>query len=158
VIDLYTWPAPNGHKAQILVEELGIPYRVVPIDITRGDQHEPSYRAVNPNGKIPAIVDHAPLDGGAPVTVFESGAVMLYPAEKEKRFLPDWQHQLGTCCRPTDVGCGAACRRRDCRSARARMGTRCRTAAAVARCASALKPVTACPVGLGAVGLNGVIG
>jgi GST-like protein len=88
MIDLYTWPAPNGHKVQILVEELGIPYRVVPVDITRGDQHLPGYRAVNPNGKIPAIVDHAPQGGGAPVTVFESGAVMLYLAEKEKRFIP----------------------------------------------------------------------
>jgi GSH-dependent disulfide-bond oxidoreductase len=88
VIDLYTWPAPNGHKVQILVEELGIPYRVMPIDITQGDQHQPAYRLVNPNGKIPAIVDHAPSDGGAPLTIFESGAVMLYLAEKEGRFLP----------------------------------------------------------------------
>jgi GST-like protein len=64
MIDLYSWPAPNGHKVQILVEELGIPYRMIPIDITRGAQHEPSYRAINPNGRIPAIVDHAPLDGG----------------------------------------------------------------------------------------------
>lgn len=88
MIDLYTWAAPNGHKVQILVEELGIPYRLVPVDITRGDQHLPGYRAVNPNGRIPAIVDPAPQDGGAPVTVFESGAVMLYLAEKEKRFLP----------------------------------------------------------------------
>ena len=88
MIDLYTWPAPNGHKAQILVEELGIPYRLVPINITTGAQHEASYRAVNPNGKIPAIVDHAPQDGGAPFTVFESGALMLYLAEKEQRFLP----------------------------------------------------------------------
>jgi GSH-dependent disulfide-bond oxidoreductase len=88
VIDLYTWPAPNGHKVQILVEELGIPYRVMPIDITQGDQHQPGYRMVNPNGKIPAIVDHAPRDGGAPMRIFESGAVMLYLAEKEGRFLP----------------------------------------------------------------------
>jgi len=88
MIDLYSWPAPNGHKTQILVEELGIPYRLIPINITTGAQHEASYRAINPNGKIPAIVDHAPPDGGAPITVFESGAVMLYLAEKEKRFLP----------------------------------------------------------------------
>lgn len=88
MIDLYTWPAPNGHKAQILVEELGIPYRLIPINITTGAQHEASYRRVNPNGKIPAIVDHAPQDGGAPFTVFESGALMLYLAEKEGRFLP----------------------------------------------------------------------
>ncbi|EJL87116.1 glutathione S-transferase [Polaromonas sp. CF318] len=88
MIELYSWPAPNGHKAQILVEELGIPYRLIPINITTGAQHEAGYRAINPNGKIPAIVDHAPADGGAPFTVFESGALMLYLAEKEKRFLP----------------------------------------------------------------------
>lgn len=88
MIDLYSWPAPNGQKVQILVEELGIPYRLVPINITRGDQHEASYLAINPNGKIPAIVDHAPVGGGAPITVFESGAVMLYLAEKENRFIP----------------------------------------------------------------------
>lgn len=88
MIDLYTWPAPNGHKVQILVEELGIPYRVVPIDITQGDQHQPSYRAINPNGKIPAIVDHAPRDGGPPLTIFEGGAVMQYLADKAGRFLP----------------------------------------------------------------------
>jgi len=88
VIDLYTWPAPNGHKVQILVEELGIPYRVVPIDITKGAQHTPGYRAINPNGKIPAIVDHAPMGGGEPLTVFETGAIMVYLADKEKRFLP----------------------------------------------------------------------
>ena len=88
MIDLYSWPAPNGHKVHMLVEELGIPYRLMPIDITRGAQHEAGYRAINPNGKIPAIVDHAPADGGAPVTVFESGAVLLYLAEKVKRFLP----------------------------------------------------------------------
>jgi GSH-dependent disulfide-bond oxidoreductase len=88
MIDLYSWPAPNGHKVHMLVEELGIPYRLIPIDITRGAQHEASYRLINPNGRIPAIVDHAPLDGGAPVTVFESGAILLYLAEKEERFLP----------------------------------------------------------------------
>ena len=88
MIDLHTWPAPNGHKVHILVEELGIPYRVVPIDITQGDQHQPSYSSINPNGKIPAIVDHAPRDGGPPLTIFESGAVMQYLADKEGRYLP----------------------------------------------------------------------
>lgn len=88
MIDLYSWPAPNGHKVQILVEELGIPYRMIPINITDGAQHEPGNRAVNPNGKIPAIVDHAPMDGGAPFAVFETGAIMVYLAEKEHRFLP----------------------------------------------------------------------
>ena len=88
MLDLYTWPAPNGQKVQILVEELAIPYRVIPIDITRGAQHETAYRLINPNGKIPAIVDHAPSGGGAPVTVFETGAILVYLAEKEQRFLP----------------------------------------------------------------------
>ncbi|MBK0112658.1 MULTISPECIES: glutathione S-transferase family protein [unclassified Delftia] len=88
MIDLYSWAAPNGHKVQILVEELEIPYRVIPINITAGDQHTDAYRAINPNGKIPAIVDHAPADGGGPFTVFETGAIMVYLAEKEKRFLP----------------------------------------------------------------------
>lgn len=95
MIDLYSWPAPNGHKAHILVEELAIPYRIIPIDITSGDQHQTSYQAINPNGKIPAIVDHAPLDGGAPVTVFETGAILLYLAEKEGRFLPTDPRQRG---------------------------------------------------------------
>lgn len=93
MIDLYSWPAPNGHKAHILVEELEIPYRIIPIDITNGDQHMTSYRAINPNGKIPAIVDHNPLDGGSPVTVFETGAILLYLAEKENRFLPAERRQ-----------------------------------------------------------------
>lgn len=88
MIDLYSWAAPNGHKVQILVEELGIPYRVIPINITAGDQHSRSYRQINPNGKIPAIVDHAPMDGGKPFTVIETGAIMVYLAEKENRFLP----------------------------------------------------------------------
>lgn len=88
MIDLYSWAAPNGHKVQILVEELAIPYRIIPINITSGAQHEANYRAVNPNGKIPAIVDHDPQDGGDPLTVFETGAIMMYLAEKEGRFLP----------------------------------------------------------------------
>lgn len=88
MIDLYSWAAPNGHKVQILVEELGVAYRMIPINITRGDQHDPAYRAINPNGRIPAIVDHAPADGGAPFTVFETGAIMVYLADKEGQFLP----------------------------------------------------------------------
>lgn len=93
MIYLYSWPAPNGHKAQILVEELGIPYKLIPIDITRGVQHEAGYRAINPNSKIPAIIDDAPVEGGEPVTVFESGALMLYLAQKEGRFLPSGLRQ-----------------------------------------------------------------
>lgn len=88
MIDLYSWPAPNGHKIQILAEELDLAYRIIPVDITSGAQHAAEYRAINPNGKIPAIVDHAPAGGGAPVTVFETGAILLYLAEKTQRFLP----------------------------------------------------------------------
>lgn len=88
MIHLYSWPAPNGHKVQILVEELGIPYKLIPINITKGEQREPGYLAINPNAKIPAIIDDEPLDDDGPVTVFESGAVMLYLAEKGQRFLP----------------------------------------------------------------------
>jgi GST-like protein len=88
MIHLHSWPAPNGHKVQILVEELGIPYTLVPIDITKGEQHTSAYRAINPNGKIPAIIDDEPEDGGEPLAIFESGAVMLYLAEKTRRFIP----------------------------------------------------------------------
>lgn len=93
MIDLYSWSAPNGHKVHLLIEELGIPYRLVPINITTGAQHTDSYHAINPNGKIPAIVDHAPTGGGAPHTVFETGAILLYLAEKENRFLPQDMRQ-----------------------------------------------------------------
>ncbi|MBL8454511.1 MAG: glutathione S-transferase N-terminal domain-containing protein [Zoogloea sp.] len=93
MIDVYSWPAPNGHKVQILMEELGVSYRLIPIDITQGAQREASYLTINPNAKIPAIVDHAPIGGGAPLTVFESGAIMLYLAEKERRFVPDEPRQ-----------------------------------------------------------------
>lgn len=89
MIELYSWPAPNGQKIHILLEELGVSYRTLPIDITRGAQHQPRYRAVNPNGKIPAIIDHAPQGGSAPITLFESGAIMVYLAEKTGMFLPN---------------------------------------------------------------------
>lgn len=82
-IDLYTWGTPNGLKPVILLEELGVPYTLKPINIGKGDQHEPAFRAINPNGKIPAMVDDE-----ASVTIFESGAVLQYLAEKYGRFLP----------------------------------------------------------------------
>jgi GST-like protein len=82
-IDLYTWGTPNGLKPILMLEELGVPYTLKPINIGKGDQHEPAYRAINPNGKIPAMVD-----GEAGVTIFESGAVLQYLAEKHGRFLP----------------------------------------------------------------------
>lgn len=88
MIDLHFWPTPNGKKITILLEELSIEYRVIPCDIFRGDQLADSYLKINPNNRMPAIVDHNPLDGGAPLSVFESGAIMMYLAEKSHRFLP----------------------------------------------------------------------
>jgi GST-like protein len=88
MIDVHYWPTPNGKKVTILLEELGVPYRVVPLHIGRGDQFSDAFLAISPNNRMPAIVDHAPKDGGAPVSVFESGAIMLYLAEKEGRFWP----------------------------------------------------------------------
>ena len=85
MIDLYTWGTPNGQKASIALEETGLPYVVHPINITQGEQHRPDYLAVNPNGKIPAIVDHD-LEGG--LAVFESGAILVYLAEKTGLLLP----------------------------------------------------------------------
>lgn len=88
MIDLYTAPTPNGHKVSILLEELGVPYTVHRVDLGANQQKTPEYRAINPNGRIPAIVDRAPADGGAPFPVFESGAILIYLAEKHGRFLP----------------------------------------------------------------------
>ena len=88
MIDVHYWPTPNGKKVTILLEELGVPYRIVPVHIGRGDQFEASYLAINPNNRMPTIVDHAPKDGGPPLSVFESGAIMMYLAEKEGRFWP----------------------------------------------------------------------
>lgn len=87
MIDLYTWLTPNGRKVSLMLEETGLPYRVLPVDIGEGEQHLPAYVAINPNGKIPAIVDHAG-PGGRAITVFESGAILLYLAEKSGRLLP----------------------------------------------------------------------
>ena len=88
MFDLHYWPTPNGKKVTILMEELGVEYRIVPCHIGRGDQFKPEFLALNPNHRMPALVDHAPADGGAPLSVFESGAIMLYVAEKAGRFLP----------------------------------------------------------------------
>lgn len=86
--DLHYWPTPNGKKVTILLEELGVPYRVVECNIGRGDQFTSGFLSINPNNRMPALVDHKPADGGAPLSIFESGAMMLYIAEKEGRFLP----------------------------------------------------------------------
>jgi len=88
VIDLYYWPTPNGHKVTMLLEEVGVPYDIKPVDISAGDQFKPDFLKISPNNRMPAIVDHVPADGGAPIAVFESGAILLYLAEKTGRFLP----------------------------------------------------------------------
>jgi GST-like protein len=88
MIDLHYWPTPNGKKVTILLEELGIPYRIVPCNIGRGDQFEDSFLAISPNNRMPAMVDDEPMGGGAPISLFESGAIMLYLADKEGRFVP----------------------------------------------------------------------
>jgi len=87
MIDVYSWPTPNGHKVHIMLEETGLPYRVYPINIREGDQFKPSFLAISPNNRIPAIVD-SDGPGGKPYTVIESGAILIYLAEKTGRFLP----------------------------------------------------------------------
>lgn len=88
MLDLHFWPTPNGKKVTILLEELGVPYRIVPCNIGAGDQFTPEFLAINPNHRMPVLVDHDPAGGGAPISVFESGAIMLYLAEKFGKFLP----------------------------------------------------------------------
>lgn len=87
MIDLHFWPTPNGWKVSILLEELGLPYRIVPVNIGRGEQFQPDFLRIAPNNRIPAIVDTDPAGGGEPISVFESGAILLYLAEKSGRFL-----------------------------------------------------------------------
>ena len=88
MIDLYYWPTPNGHKITMFLEETGLAYRIVPVDISSGDQFKPEFLAFSPNNRMPAIIDSAPADGGASITVFESGAILVYLAEKAARLLP----------------------------------------------------------------------
>lgn len=87
MIDLYYWPTPNGHKITVFLEEAGVPYQIKPVDIGAGDQFKPEFLAFSPNNRMPAIIDHAPIDGGEKISVFESGAILLYLAEKTGRFL-----------------------------------------------------------------------
>jgi GST-like protein len=88
MIDLYYWTTPNGHKVTLFLEEAGLEYRIKPVNIGKGEQFDPAFLRISPNNKIPAIVDHAPADGGDPVSVFESGAILLYLAGKTRRFIP----------------------------------------------------------------------
>ncbi len=87
MIDLYTWPTPNGHKIHILLEELGLEYNVIPVNIGVGDQFKPEFLAISPNNKMPALVDDEG-PGGGPYAMFESGAILIYLAEKTGRFMP----------------------------------------------------------------------
>lgn len=88
MIDLYYWPTPNGHKITLFLEEAGLAYRIVPVNIGAGDQFKPEFLAISPNNRMPAIIDHGPADGGEPVSVFESGAILVYLAGKTGHLLP----------------------------------------------------------------------
>jgi GST-like protein len=88
MIDLYYWTTPNGHKITMFLEEAGLEYRLIPINIGTGEQFKPEFLRVAPNNRIPAIVDTAPADGGKPVSLFESGAILLYLADKTGKFIP----------------------------------------------------------------------
>ena len=88
MLDLYYWPTPNGHKITMFLEEAGLDYRIIPVDISAGEQFKPEFLAISPNNRMPAIIDGAPADGGEPLSVFESGAILIYLGEKTGRFLP----------------------------------------------------------------------
>ena len=88
MIDLYYWPTPNGWKISIALEELGLPYAIKPVNIGRGEQFEPAFLAISPNNRIPALVDHDPPGSGAPFSSFETGAMLVYLAEKSGRLMP----------------------------------------------------------------------
>ena len=88
MIDLYYWPTPNGHKLTIFLEEAETPYRLLPVNITKGEQFQPDFLRISPNNKMPAIVDTAPADGGPPLSLFESGAILEYLGVKTGQFLP----------------------------------------------------------------------
>ncbi len=88
MIDVHYWPTPNGWKVTIMLEECGLPYNLIPVDIGGGDQFTAEFLRISPNNRMPAIVDHAPLGAGEPITIFESGAILEYLAEKSGKFLP----------------------------------------------------------------------
>jgi GST-like protein len=88
MIELYYWPTPNGHKITIFLEEADLDYRIVPINISAGDQFKPEFLRISPNNRMPAIIDTTPTDAGEPISIFESGAILLYLAEKTGKFIP----------------------------------------------------------------------
>ena len=87
MIDIYYWPTPNGHKITMFLEETGLAYKIIPVRIGKGDQFKPDFLKISPNNRMPAIVDHEPADKGQPISVFESGAILLYLAEKTGKFI-----------------------------------------------------------------------
>jgi GST-like protein len=87
MIDVYVWSTPNGYKPLLFLEETGLPHRLIPVNIGKGDQFKPQFLAISPNNKIPAIVDNDPTDGKSPISIFESGAILLYLADKTQRFI-----------------------------------------------------------------------
>ena len=88
MIELFYWPTPNGHKVTLFLEEAGLDYTISRVDISKGEQFAPDFLKISPNNRMPAIIDHEPADDGAPISVFESGAILLYLAEKTGKFLP----------------------------------------------------------------------
>lgn len=89
MIELYYWPTPNGHKITIFLEEAGLDYRIVPVNIGTGEQFNPDFLKISPNNRMPAIIDLNPTDGSDPISIFESGAILLYLAEKTGQFIPE---------------------------------------------------------------------
>ena len=97
MIDLHYWTTPNGHKITIFLEETGVPYRIKPVHIGRGEQFAPEFLRIAPNNRIPAIIDDEPADGGAPLSIFESGAILLYLADKHQQLIaPDLRGRTET--------------------------------------------------------------
>jgi GST-like protein len=95
MIELHYWTTPNGHKITIFLEEVELPYTIVPVNIGAGDQFKPEFLKISPNNRIPAIIDHEPPDGGEPISVFESGAILLYLAERTGKLIPtDWRDRV----------------------------------------------------------------
>ena len=88
MIDLYYWPTPNGHKITLFLEEARLAYKIIGVNIGTGEQFKPDFLKISPNNRMPAIVDHAPTDGKTPISVFESGAILLYLAGKTGKFIP----------------------------------------------------------------------
>jgi GST-like protein len=88
MIDLHYWTTPNGHKISMFLEEAGLAYRIVPVHIGKGEQFQSEFLRIAPNNRIPAIVDHAPADDGEPISIFESGAILLYLADKTRQLIP----------------------------------------------------------------------